>query len=154
MGRSVRGLLAGVLVGAAAATVGCVTDQGMLPVAVTRDVNLDLTQVDTSKVTVHRDVSGSDTQVTSILFIPTFRGPSLQRAVNDALARTGGDALTAVRVEAIDWWFGVGVSTLRVRGNSVDLAAGASASAPPAGAPPPGAGAPPPPSAPGPKPSE
>jgi hypothetical protein len=146
-GSAVRRLLAGVLVAVAASTAGCITDQGMLPVAVTRDVNLDLTQVDTSKVTVHRDVAGSDTQVTSILFIPTFRGPSLERAVNDALSRSGGDAMTAVRVEAIDWWFGIGVSTLRVRGNSVDLAADGSGTAPPAGAPP----APP---APGPEPSQ
>ena len=100
---------------------GCVTDQGTLPIAATRDVQFDLTQVDMRKISVRRDVTGSDTRVTSVLFLPTAETPRLERAVDEALVAGGGDVMTRARVQTIDWWFLVGVSTVKVRGDVVDL---------------------------------
>ena len=100
---------------------GCVTDQGTLPIVATRPVQFDLREVDTRKISVRRDVEGSDTRVTSVLFFPTAETPRLERAVDEALVAGGGDVMTRARVETIDWWFLVGVSTVRVRGDVVDL---------------------------------
>lgn len=100
---------------------GCVTDQGTLPIAATREVQFDLTEVDMRKVSVRRDVTGSDTRVTSVLFLPTAETPRLERAVDEALVSGGGDVMTRARVQTIDWWFLVGVSTVKVRGDVVDL---------------------------------
>ena len=100
---------------------GCVTDQGTLPIAATRPVQFDLTQVETSKISIRRDVTGSDTRVTSVLFLPTAETPRLERAVEDALVASGGDVMTRARVQTIDWWFLIGVSTVQVRGDVVDL---------------------------------
>jgi hypothetical protein len=100
---------------------GCSVDQGFLHVAATRPVSLDLRSVDLPELPIQRDVEGSDTRVTSILFIPTFDAPRLERAVEDALARGHGDVLANVHVRSIDWWFLLGVSTLEVRGDAVDL---------------------------------
>lgn len=100
---------------------GCVTDQGTLPIAATRPVEFDLTKVDMRKISVRRDVAGSDTRVTSVLFFPTAETPRLELAVEDALVAGGGDIMTRARVRTIDWWFLVGVSTVQVRGDVVDL---------------------------------
>jgi hypothetical protein len=113
--------LAALAVALAFALGGCVTDQGTLPIAATRPVQFDLTQVDTSKISIERDVTGSDTRVTSVLFLPTAETPRLERAVEDALVASGGDVMTRARVRTIDWWFRIGVSTVQVRGDVVDL---------------------------------
>jgi hypothetical protein len=113
--------LAALAVALAFALGGCVTDQGTLPIAATRPVQFDLTQVDTSKISIERDVTGSDTRVTSVLFLPTAETPRLERAVEDALVASGGDVMTRARVRTIDWWFLIGVSTVQVRGDVVDL---------------------------------
>lgn len=106
---------------AALALAGCVTDQGMLPVAATRPVELDLREVDVRGASIHRGVTGSDTRVTSVLFLPTGESPRLENAVEDALLDHGGDVMARARVRTIDWWFLIGVSTLEVRGDVVDL---------------------------------
>lgn len=109
-------LLAGLLV-----LPGCVTDQGLLRIAATRPVQLDLREVHPSSVTIRRGVTGSDTRITSVLFLPTGESPRLESAVENALLDHGGDVMTHARVRTIDWWFLVGVSTLQVRGDVVDL---------------------------------
>lgn len=113
--------LAGLSLATALSLGGCVTDQGTLPIAATRPVRFDLREVDTRKISVLRDVTGSDTRVTSVLFLPTAETPRLERAVEDALVAGGGDVLTRARIRTIDWWFLVGVSTVQVRGDVVDL---------------------------------
>jgi hypothetical protein len=100
---------------------GCVTDQGMLQVAATRPVELDLREVDTQRATIRRDVRGSDTRVTSVLFLPTGESPRLESAIEDALLDHGGDLMVRARVRTTDWWFLIGVTTLEVRGDVVDL---------------------------------
>lgn len=100
---------------------GCVTDQGTMPIAATRPVEFDLTEVDMRKISIRRDVRGSDTRVTSVLFLPTAETPRLERAVEEALVSGGGDVMTRARVQTVDWWFLIGVSTVRVRGDVVDL---------------------------------
>ena len=107
-----------------AALAGCATDEGHLTLASTRPVSIDardLRDLDFEKLPVLRDIEGSHTAVTSVLFIPTFSGPHLELAVEDALARGHGDLLTRANVSTTKWWFLVGVETLTVRGNVVDL---------------------------------
>jgi hypothetical protein len=107
-----------------AALAGCATDEGHLTLASTRPVSIDtrdLRDLDFEKLPVLRDIEGSHTAVTSVMFIPTFTGPHLELAVEDALARGHGDVLTRANVRTTKWWFLVGVETLTVRGNVVDL---------------------------------
>lgn len=106
---------------AALALPACVTEQGMLQVAATRPVELDLREVDLSAASIRRDVTGSNTRVTSVLFLPTGESPRLESAVEDALLDNGGDVMVRARVRTIDWWFLIGVTTLEVRGDVVDL---------------------------------
>jgi hypothetical protein len=96
---------------------GCVTDQGHVSFAATQSV--PHLEVDTLPVV--RSVEGSHTAVTSILFIPTYAGPRLDLAVEDALLGGHGDVLTRAEVETTRWWFLIGVETLRVRGNVIDV---------------------------------
>lgn len=116
-----RVLPAALLAAAALALPACMTEQGMLQVAATRPVQLDLREVDLSAASIRRGVTGSDTRVTSVLFLPTGESPRLENAVEDALLDNGGDVMVRARVRAIDWWFLIGVSTLEVRGDVVDL---------------------------------
>lgn len=117
----VRLALLAALAAALVPAAGCAVDQGYLSVATTRERDLDLRGVDFSRLPVKRDIEASDTRVTSILFIPTFDGPRLERAIDEALVRGGGDVMARVHVRSVDWWFLLGVSTLQVRGDVVDL---------------------------------
>ena len=115
-------LPAAALLAALCAVAGCTTEQGYLPIVATRPVDLDLRGVDVSHFPVKRGVEGSDTRATSVFLIPTGDGPSLARAVEHALARSGGDVLARVHVRLRQWWFVlVSVETLSVRGDSVDI---------------------------------
>jgi hypothetical protein len=103
---------------------GCATDEGHLTLATTRDVSLasrDILDLDLDKLPSMRGIEGSSTAVTSVLFIPTFAGPSLADAVDDAIARGHGDLLTRAQVQTTKYWFLVGIETLTVRGNVIDL---------------------------------
>lgn len=119
--RGIRLALVAALAGALVPAAGCAVDQGYLSVAMTRERNLDLRGADFSKLPVRYDVEASDTRVTSILFIPTFDAPRLERAIDEALERGEGDVMARVHVRSTDWWFLLGVSTLSVRGDVVDL---------------------------------
>jgi outer membrane lipoprotein SlyB len=112
---SIAGLLA------ALALSGCATDQGQLAIAATRPIPLDVAELDVATLPVVRDVQGRHTAVTSVLFFPTFAGPHLDAAVAEAIARGHGDVLTRARVHSTRWWLLIGVETLTVRGNVVDL---------------------------------
>jgi len=108
-----------VLLGAA---TGCATDQGYLPIVATRPVDLDLRGVDVAKFPIKRDVGASDTRVTSFLFIPTHDGPRLDRAIERALERNGGDLLTRVHVRTRQYWLPLlSFETLSVVGDAVDI---------------------------------
>jgi hypothetical protein len=109
---------------AALALPGCITQQGTMMIATPRPVPLDLRGRDLSAIPVKRDVVGRDVRVTSIAFLPTFDQPRLERAVEDALREGGGDLMTRVRVTSTDFWFLIGISTLTVKGDVVDLAKG------------------------------
>jgi hypothetical protein len=100
---------------------GCITDQGMLQMVADRPVNLDLRHVDTDRIEVVHDVVGRDLRVTSILLIPTFDGPRLERAVDDALVRGDGDLMVRTHVHSMDFWFLIGISSLTVEGDVVRL---------------------------------
>lgn len=103
------------------ALAGCTTDQGMLSIAAPYEVPLDARRLDIETVPVVSNVRGSHTGITSILFFPTFAGPRLGDAVANAVARGNGDILTRARVTSTKWWLGVGVETLTVEGNVIDL---------------------------------
>jgi hypothetical protein len=100
---------------------GCVTDQGYLSFAATQPVPLDVSDLEVDTLPVVRSVEGSHTAVTSVLFVPTYAGPRLDLAVEDALLGGHGDVLTRAEVETTRWWFLIGVETLRVRGNVIDV---------------------------------
>jgi len=99
---------------------GCASDQGVLQVVGTGPADLAPRLGDTTTAPVKRGVVGRDTRVTSVLLVPTFTAPRLERAVQDALAQGGGDTLVGARVRAIDRWFLLGWSTLEVTGSVVD----------------------------------
>ena len=124
--RSARALAAAMCSVAALAALssGCATDEGHLTLATTRPVSIasrDILDLDLDKLPAMRGIEGSDTAVTSVLFIPTFTGPQLEAAVEDAITLGHGDLLTRARVRTTKWWFLVGVETLTVRGNVIDL---------------------------------
>ena len=123
--RSARALAATVCsVAALSLASGCATDEGHLTLATTRPVSIasrDIVDLDLDKLPAMRGIEGSDTAVTSVLFIPTLAGPSLAAAVDDAIARGHGDLLTRARVHTTKYWFLVGIETLTVRGNVIDL---------------------------------
>lgn len=100
---------------------GCTTDQGLITLAATQPIPLDVRDIEVEKLPAVRDVEGSNTAVTSILFFPTFAGPRLELAVEDALARGRGDVLTRAQVTTTKWWLGIGIETITVRGNVIDL---------------------------------
>lgn len=100
---------------------GCTTQQGYLPLVMTRPVDIDLRGADFNQIEVVRESEGSDTRITSILFFPTQEAPRLRNAVEDAMAKEGGDIMTRVNVSSTSWWFLVGVSTLTVKGNVARL---------------------------------
>jgi hypothetical protein len=106
---------------ALALLTGCTTDQGLVTLAATQPVQLDVRNVEIEKLPAVRDVEGSHTAVTSVLFFPTFAGPRLELAVEDALAHGRGDVLTRAQVTTTKWWLLIGVETITVRGNVVDL---------------------------------
>ena len=106
---------------------GCATDEGHLTLASTRPISIaarDIIDLDLDKLPRMNGIEGSDTAVTSVLFIPTFAGPSLAAAVDDAIARGHGDLLTRAEVHSTKYWFLVGIETLTVRGNVIDLPEG------------------------------
>ena len=114
-------LIRAALAAAIGALCGCTTDQGMLSIAAPYEVPLDVRNLDHTQLRVKRSVEGRHTAVTSVLFVPTMAGPRIEAAVADAIARGQGDILTRARVTSTKWWFVVGVETLTVRGNVVDL---------------------------------
>jgi hypothetical protein len=108
----------------AALASGCITDQGYLTLASTRNVSVaqrDIEKLDFEQLPRMRDIQDSDTAVTSVLFFPTFAGPSLSAAVDDAIDRGHGDILARAKVHTTKYWFLIGIETLTVRGNVIDL---------------------------------
>ena len=120
-GGALRHWLCAALAGSVAALAGCVTDQGMLSMAAPYAVQLDARRLDLETLSVMRDVTGSDTGVTDVFFIPTSTGPTLADAVADAVSRGHGDLLTRAHVTTTQWWFGIGIETITVHGNVIDL---------------------------------
>ena len=103
---------------------GCITYEGMLPIAALEPAPSQLRDVVLKDHPVRKDIVGRDTRITSILIVPTFDGPVLERAAADALANGNGDLLLDARVRTIDHWFLIGWSMIEVRGDVVDLSSG------------------------------
>jgi hypothetical protein len=103
---------------------GCITDEGTLPIAALEPAPSELRDVVIDDHPIRNDVVGRDTRITSILIVPTFDGPLVERAAADALAKGKGDLLLNAHVRAIDHWFLIGWSMIEVRGDVVDLRSG------------------------------
>jgi hypothetical protein len=111
---------AALVLGAALGLAGCVSDQGRVQVLAIGPTPDEMRGVDAERLAIHREVVGRDTRVTSVLFVPTFDGPELDRAVSDALAKGGGEVMVGAHVRTIEYWFLVGWSVLEVRGDVVE----------------------------------
>ena len=111
------------LLGACVALGGCISQQGRLDVASVAPEAEELVGGAWAGTAVRREVVGRDTRVTSVLFFPTFDGPRLERALEDALAGAGGDTLRGVRVRTTEFWLLVGWSVLEIRGDVAELGA-------------------------------
>jgi hypothetical protein len=103
---------------------GCITHEGTLPIAALEPAPSELRDVVIDDHPVRNDVVGRDLRITSILIVPTFDGPVLERAAADALAKGKGDLLLNAHVRTIDHWFLIGWSMIEVRGDVVDLSSG------------------------------
>jgi hypothetical protein len=124
MRRRARTPVALVPLAALACLAGCITNEGTLQIAALEPTPAQLRHVQSDDHPVRTDVVGRDMRITSILIVPTFDGPVLERAAADALAKGGGDLLLGVHVRTIDHWFLVGWSMIEVRGDVVDLRSG------------------------------
>lgn len=79
--------------------------------------NVALDNVDLDKLPQKTEVIGEDKKFV-FLFIP-FGIPRLENAVDDALAKGGGDLMVDTAVYAEQWWFLVGQTGLKVKGTVV-----------------------------------
>lgn len=109
---------------ALAGLAGCITYEGTVQIAALEPTPSQLRDVLLDDHPMRGDVVGRDTRITSILIVPTFDGPSLERAAADALAKGKGDLLVRAHVRTIDHWFLIGWSMIEVRGDVVDLSSG------------------------------
>lgn len=105
------------LLGACLALGGCISGQGRLYTASVAPRAEDGEGLAYAGPVVRREVVGRDTRITSVLFVPTFDGPRLERAVADALEAGGGETLHGIRARTIEFWLLVGWSMLEVRGD-------------------------------------
>jgi hypothetical protein len=96
--------------------VGCSTRMGDLTIVSNRNVSLEAAGVDS--LPLERRVEGRSTRFI-FLFIP-FGSPSLEEAIDDALDRGQGNLLTNVTIHSTSWWFLVGQTGIRVRGDVTD----------------------------------
>jgi hypothetical protein len=102
---------------------GCISSQGRLYVATVAPGTEQTGGLTDLGTPVRREVVGRDTRITSVLFVPTFDGPRLERALADALEKGGGETLHGLRTRTIEFWLLVGWSVLEVRGDIVEPSA-------------------------------
>jgi len=95
---------------------GCSLRLGDLSTISTQSVTLN--QVDLDALPQVKGVTGKDTKFV-FLFIP-FGVPHLEDAVDDALAKGGGDLMTDAVIHSRGWWFLVGQNSLEIKGNVVN----------------------------------
>lgn len=117
------GRIAAALIGLALASGGCLSGQGRLDAASFGDAEGAFIGIERRLPVVRREVVGRDTRITSVLMVPTLDGPSLERAIANALEGSGGDTLVGVQVRTTELWFLIGWSVLEVRGDVATLGA-------------------------------
>jgi len=105
------------LLAACLALGGCISGQGRLYTASLAPGAEEGAVLAPEGALVRREVVGRDTRVTSVLFFPTFDGPSVERALADALEAGGGETLHGLQARTIEFWLLVGWSVLEVRGD-------------------------------------
>ena len=89
--------------------------------------NVELSRVDLKKTPPVRDVKGESTQWWILSLIPLGGSPTIEDAMNDCLAKGGGDLMTSAEVSE-DHWSALllGKRTIEVKGDVVNsLSAGA-----------------------------
>ena len=89
--------------------------------------NVELSRVDLKKTPPVRDVKGESTQWWILSLIPLGGSPTIEDAMNDCLAKGGGDLMTSAEVNEDHWSILlVGKRTIEVKGDVVNsLSAGA-----------------------------
>lgn len=84
--------------------------------------NVALDKVDIDKLPQKKNVEGEDTKFV-FLFIP-FGQPTLKGALNDALEKGNGDLMVDPSVSTTGWWFLIGQSGLKIKGDVVNTRGG------------------------------
>lgn len=95
---------------------GCTTHLTDLSMISNKNVNLN--KVDIDKLPQKKNVEGEDLKFV-FLFIP-FGQPTLKGALNDALEKGKGDLMIDASVSTTGWWFLVGQTGLKIKGDVVN----------------------------------
>jgi hypothetical protein len=106
-------------------TTGCSTRVADFTVVSTK--NVELSRIDVKKAAVVHNVTGVSREYI-ITFFPTGT-PSIQKAVDDALHRGGGDVMTSANVDQGGWYIPLifGVSYVKVTGDVINSVGAGSA---------------------------
>lgn len=84
--------------------------------------NVSLNNVDLDKLPQKKNITGTDSRFV-FLFIP-FGVPTLQGAVDEALAQGNGDLIIDGVVKAEGWWFIIGQNSISITGNVINTKGG------------------------------
>ena len=105
-----------ILIAVLACLGGCTTHISDL--SVISNKNIDTGQIDLDAISQKKHVEGQDDKFV-FLFIP-FGQPTLKEALNDALEKGGGDLMINASVYVRQWWFLIGRSGIRIKGDVVN----------------------------------
>ncbi len=95
---------------------GCTTH--LTDLSMISNKNINLNKVDIDKLPQKKNIEGKDSKFV-FLFIP-FGQPTLKGALNDALEKGNGDLMTDASVSTTGWWFLVGETGIKIKGNVVN----------------------------------
>ena len=95
---------------------GCTTH--LTDLSMISNKNVSLNKVDIDKLPQKKNVEGEDLKFV-FLFIP-FGQPTLKGALNDALEKGHGDLMIDASVSTTGWWFLVGQTGLKIKGDVVN----------------------------------
>lgn len=99
---------------------GCSTH--MTDLSMISNKNISLNKIDLDKLPQEKNVVGEDRKFV-FLFIP-FGTPTLKGALNDALENGHGDLMVDASVYSTGWWFLVGQTGIKIKGDVVNTRGG------------------------------
>ncbi len=95
---------------------GCTTH--LTDLSMISNKNVSLNKVDIDKLPQKKNVEGEDSKFV-FLFIP-FGQPTLKEALNNALEKGNGDLMVDASVYMTSWWFLIGESGIKIKGDVVN----------------------------------